>query len=192
MLNIVDNALHRKKMKNAGKLLELGCGAGNLALALADKGFDIYGIDISPTAILWAKEKKEEKNLKAEFKVGNVLDLPYPDNFFDVIVDGHCLHCIIGKDRKLFLHNALSTLKPNGLFIVMTMCNNPTDPEIKKDFDYDSRCLIRNGIAGRYIGLAEDILEEIKDANFNILHWEIEYANEKDPQDTIIVEATKY
>ena len=58
-------------------------------------------------------------------------------------------------------------------------------------FDPDSRATVVNGIAGRYYGLPEDIVEEITTAGFRILHQEIDWANEDDPQDELIIEATK-
>jgi 2-polyprenyl-3-methyl-5-hydroxy-6-metoxy-1,4-benzoquinol methylase len=39
------------------RVLELGCGAGNIARSLVERGFDVTGIDISPTAIAWATER---------------------------------------------------------------------------------------------------------------------------------------
>jgi hypothetical protein len=42
-----------------------------------------------------------------------------------------------------------------------------------KDFDPQTRCLIRNGIAGRYYGKPEDILEEIREPGFSVHDWHI-------------------
>ncbi len=177
----------------SGKLLELGCGAGDTALWLAEGGYDVYGVDIAPTAIAWAQEKAEKRNLKVDFQVGNVLELQnYTDDFFDFVLDGHCFHCIIGGDRKLFLESANRILKPGGFFHVNTMCGEVTSDELKKDFEPKSRCHIHKGIASRYIGLAEDIIDEIRNAGFNILHWEIELRKEGIPdQDTLLVNAIK-
>jgi methylase of polypeptide subunit release factors len=38
-------------MPRSGRLLEIGCGSVDLALGLADRGFETFGVDISPTAI---------------------------------------------------------------------------------------------------------------------------------------------
>ena len=170
----VDECLEKYAPKT-GRLLELGCGDGEFSLRLAKKGFDIYGVDISPTAISWAREKAQKYNLKAEFNVGDVLNLKgYADDFFDFVLDGSCLHCIIGKDREQCLKSVYRVLKPGGFFHVRTMCGEIQDEETRKTFDPVSRCLIRQGdIAYRYIGLAEDILDEIRTAGFNILHSEI-------------------
>ena len=151
-------------------LLELGCGAGDLSLLLSEKGFQTYGIDISPTAIAWAEENREEQNLRADFRVGNVLDLPYEDGFFDVIIDALCLHCIIGEDRIAFLKNVHRVLKSQGLFIVMSKCGEPKEADYP--FDSVTRCKIENGIATRYWGLPESLVQEVETAGFEIFKWE--------------------
>jgi len=186
----LDNVFKAEYVPKKGRFLELGCGAGEMTLWFAEKGFEVHGIDISPTAIDWAKEKADKQNLKADFKVGSVLDLSeFPDNHFDFILDGHCLHCIIGNDRKMFLSEALRVLKPGGFFFSETMYGEIRDPEVLKLFDPVSRCMIRNGIAGRYIGQADDILVEFKQAGFEVLSYEV--SPDSDSQDDLRIHATK-
>ncbi len=164
------NVLRELELES-GTLLELGCGAGDLSLLLSEKGFQAYGIDISPTAIAWAEEKGEEQNLRADFRVGNVLDLPYEDGFFDVIIDALCLHCIIGEDRIAFLKNVHRVLKSQGLFIVMTKCGEPKNADYP--FDPVTRCKIENGIATRFWGLPESLVQEVETAGFEIFKWKV-------------------
>jgi len=193
-ISTLEEVIRAEYVPKSGKLLELGCGAGNITLWFAGKGYEVYGVDIAPTAIAWAQEKAKEDSIKANFQVGNVLDLQdYPDDFFDFVLDGHCFHCIIGEDRKLFLASARRILKPGGFFLVATMCGEVRDEEAKRHFDPESRCLIYNGIATRHIGLAEDILDEIRNADFHILHWEIIPRKEEDVSDldVLLVDATK-
>lgn len=191
-LAILTRELQPEYVPKSGKLLELGCGDGVNAIWLAERGYEVYGVDIAPTAIEWAKAKAKERNLNIDFQVGNVLDLAnYPDDFFDFVLDGHCFHCIIGEDRKLFLANALRVLKPKGFFHVCTMCGDVTCEEIKKQFNPQSRCLISKGIATRYIGLPEDILNEIRNAGFKIWHWEVQPRKDQEEQDDLLVAAVK-
>ena len=42
-----------------GRVLELGCGAGDLSLELAARGYEVSGVDIAPTAIEWAQDKAQ-------------------------------------------------------------------------------------------------------------------------------------
>ena len=76
------------------KILEVGCGAGNNISFLAKEGFDTYGIDISPSAIKFAKNMIKENNLNAELAVASFTSLPFKSNYFDVIIDRLAVtHC---------------------------------------------------------------------------------------------------
>ncbi|WP_143437789.1 bifunctional 2-polyprenyl-6-hydroxyphenol methylase/3-demethylubiquinol 3-O-methyltransferase UbiG [Hydrocoleum sp. CS-953] len=80
-----------------GKLLELGCGAGNISIYFAQAGYDVTGVDIAPTAINWAIQNAAKANVNVNFIQGDVLKLTeIPDASFDLALDGRCLHCIIG------------------------------------------------------------------------------------------------
>ena len=162
----VSEALARNDV-DSGKVLELGCGAGDLSLLLSEQGFHSFGIDISPTAIDWACEKAKMGGFEAEFRVGNVLELPYQNEQFEVVIDALCWHCIIGEDRKVFLWEALRVLKPSGLFIVMTKCGDPPEGY---PFDPVTRCKIENGVAARYWGLPDSLASELKACRFQIVN----------------------
>jgi hypothetical protein len=51
--------------------------------------------------------------------------------------------------------------------------------------------MVRNGIAGRYKGLPEDIMEEIRAAGFHIKHWEVEMASDDEHPDMLNLVAKK-
>lgn len=113
MLDLIESG----DLPKTGKVLEIGCGAGDVSLLFAERGFQVSGIDISATAIEWAKEKASNARLKANFEVGDVTNLGrWEDGTFDIVVDGHCLHCIIGDDRSEVLKETYRVLKPNGIF----------------------------------------------------------------------------
>ena len=80
----IEKVLARYDVPKNGRFLELGCGAGNITLFMAEKGFEAYGIDMSPEAIAWAKEKMRGSSVIVDFCVGNVVDLKlYSDRSFD-------------------------------------------------------------------------------------------------------------
>ena len=154
----------------SGKLLELGCGAGNIGLWFAQQGYSVAGIDIAPTAIELAQQRAEESELDAEFRTGSVLDLAdFQDSSFDFVYDSHLLHCIIGKDRQKLFKNVIRVLKPEGFFLVDTMCYSELTHNFQ-GFDLETKCTIwPDGTATRYIGEEEDILDELRNAGFKIL-----------------------
>lgn len=86
---------------SSGKLLELGCGAGNLSIALSNRGFDVFGVDFSESAIEWAKDNARQASKIIDFRVADVTNLScFADGSFDVLYDGNCLHCIIGDSSR--------------------------------------------------------------------------------------------
>lgn len=179
---------------SGGRILDLGCGTGDIAIWLAQQGYTADGIDIAPTAITWATEKATAQQTSVQFTVGSVLALlPYPDDFFHLVVDGRCLHCIIGSDRAQVLASVYRVLQPGGGFLVQTMCGNVLPASaIMPTFDPASRCTMHeSGIATRYIGQAPDIIQELQTAGFQSDDWEIIPRQSEDDQDDLLVRAIK-
>jgi hypothetical protein len=71
------------------------------------------------------------------------------------------------------------------------MCGEVTNDEWKKDFDPESRCMVIKDIARRYIGMPDDIRDEVTQAGFQIKHWEMFYRKDKFEQDDILIDAIK-
>jgi len=64
------------------KILEVGCNRGHNLTAISYCGqYDLYGIDINPYSILVARDNKE-----INFTVGNISDILYKDNYFDLVM----------------------------------------------------------------------------------------------------------
>jgi ubiquinone/menaquinone biosynthesis C-methylase UbiE len=186
--DLIEKTLSKGTAPTTGRLLEIGCGAGNMALWLAEKGYEVYGVDISPTAIQWTRERAKAKAVHADFAIGDVRDLEcYEDAFFDFVLDGHCLHCIIGEDRPALLNSVLRVLKPGAYFLVSTMCSASHSVTLE-GFDPESRCTICGGIASRYIGMPDDIVREIERSGFRIADHHVEF---DEPVCELVVEALK-
>ena len=66
-----------------------------------------------------------------------------------------------------------------------------TTKRLSEGFDPETRCQLYNGIAYRYIGVADDIVNEIRNAGFSVLQWEVKVANDGDDQDNLLVNATR-
>jgi SAM-dependent methyltransferase len=97
-----------------GRVLDLGCGLGVELAALAGRGFEAVGIDTSPVAV----ERARRAHPEVEFMVGDVLDLPFEAESFDVIIDRGCFHAIAGADRSRYEREAWRVLRPGGRFLL--------------------------------------------------------------------------
>lgn len=93
-------------------------GGGQLSLKIAERGYEVHGIDLSEDAINSAKRLSERERIMCEFEVGNAEDLPYPDGYFDKVVFSSSLEHI--RDDMKALKDACRVLKPNG-GIVLTV-----------------------------------------------------------------------
>lgn len=129
--------------------LEIGCGTGPASCFLARKGFRVDGIDISETAVAIARKKAEDRALKIAYRAGDVCRDALGEGVYNLIVDGHCLHCIVFEDDRLkALANIRRALRPGGYFWVDTMlATGPVDFGEKTIFDQDG--ILWSEISGR-------------------------------------------
>jgi len=174
----------------APKVLELGCGAGNLSHILARHGFSVVGIDISPAAIDWAREIALERGLAADFRCGDVVTLDgLADAEFQHVVDGHCLHCIIGNDRALCLRSVRRVIAPEGRFYVVSMVGEVLDPLRRDNFDPTTQTLFAKGVPVRHIGTPDSVAQEIEAAGFSIEHLTVTPRQSEADQDDLLIVA---
>ncbi len=172
-------SLRRSGAPTSGVLLELGCGAGNLTLWFASMGYEAHGVDITPAAIEWAQEKNDTAAARADFRVEDAAEiLSFADGFFDLVIDGHCLHWIAGDDRIRVLAAVHRVLREDGFFLVNSQCSEPKGLSQKANegmvWEPERRVLInRHGVVGAYFGTPESILSEVTLAGFRVLNWEV-------------------
>lgn len=102
-----------------GAALDVCCGSGNNVAYLAENDFDCYGIDISKTAIGYAREKVAAAGKTCELLIGNVLNLPYPNNIFTLVFDRGCFHSQLPAERKTYAASIFRVLKSGGKFLLL-------------------------------------------------------------------------
>lgn len=184
--------LHGIDIPSSPSGLELGCGNGNMTLRFSQAGWRMHGVGISPAAIAWAKENAQSLELDAEFHLADIVrGYKLPIEPVDAIIDGHCLHCIIGYDRAAFFAFAGMHVKKGGYLLVDTMCGDPWMDEAKRHFDRTTRCIVYDNIAARYLGRPDDILKEVADAGFMVLTSEMIEASQPDDQHTLLAIARR-
>ncbi|MEV6973583.1 class I SAM-dependent methyltransferase [Kitasatospora sp. NPDC093806] len=105
------------------RALDLGCGAGRNAIHLAGRGFEVDGVDLSPTALAWARERADEAAAAAEaggttprFHCGNIFTTELPLPQYDLVYDSGCLHHLPPHRRVSYLALLDRVLTPGGYF----------------------------------------------------------------------------
>jgi cyclopropane fatty-acyl-phospholipid synthase-like methyltransferase len=100
-----------------GKILDLGCGPGTQAIALAKTGFKVTGTDVSPAAIAKAQQLAQSENVKIKFVVDDILNSAITDQF-DVIVDRGVFHTFSIDEYSAYKSTVEKLLKLNGYLLL--------------------------------------------------------------------------
>ena len=95
------------------KVLEYGCGEGKRSLALARRGADVVGIDVSVEGIQQATAQARAEGLedKLTFEVMNAEALEFPNDHFDIVCGSGILHHL---NLDSACHELARVLKPEG------------------------------------------------------------------------------
>ncbi len=113
-----------KKTKKKLKFLDAGCGKGELLYFMAKKGYEVYGIDYSKTAIRMCKDLLKKKKIKATILMSDVRKVKFPDNYFDIVISTDVVeHLNDNKATVEFFNEMHRILKPKGQFYIHTAPN---------------------------------------------------------------------
>ncbi|HEY1173837.1 MAG TPA: bifunctional demethylmenaquinone methyltransferase/2-methoxy-6-polyprenyl-1,4-benzoquinol methylase UbiE [Verrucomicrobiae bacterium] len=105
-------------VKPGGKALDLCCGTGDVAFALAGQGAEVLGVDFSGPMLMVAKERQARDGVKqVEFVRGDALRLPAADASVDVLTISYGLRNL--ADFEGGLREMLRVLKPGGRLLVL-------------------------------------------------------------------------
>ncbi|HPV43131.1 MAG TPA: class I SAM-dependent methyltransferase [Spirochaetota bacterium] len=117
-----------KAMPADGRLLDVGCGGGHLAIALAsaNPGWHITGLDLSEDQVRRARRRSPDPGAGIYFMAGSSASLPFAENSFDGVISV----CSIKHwpDPARGLKECLRVLRPGGPLVVMEV-----DPDHSRD-----------------------------------------------------------
>lgn len=115
--------------------LDVGCGAGRNAIYLAGSGFEVVGVDISPSALKWACERSASAGVRVQFLEVSLFQLPWAGvtGSFDLIHDSGCFHHLPPHRRASYRTSLLQLLAPEGLFSLT--CFSPDGGSGLSDID---------------------------------------------------------
>lgn len=73
------------RLRTGDRALDLCCGTGDVAFALARTGAEVTGVDFSPAMLDVARARAERQTGRVTFVQGDALHLPFPDNTFNAV-----------------------------------------------------------------------------------------------------------
>ena len=127
-----------------GTLLDMGCGIGRISIPLAKKGYNVVGLDLSPSYIQRAKEYAEEEGVSesTRFIVGDMREIKSvltDYSGFDAVLSMWTSMGYWDEETDLsILSQCLSLTKPDGFFIIHTASRDGLIKRFQpRDFMFD-------------------------------------------------------
>jgi ubiquinone/menaquinone biosynthesis C-methylase UbiE len=101
------------------QLLDAGCGTGMMALRFAADypGCTVQGIDLSPKMVAVARQDAAAQGLVVGFLVGSIVELPYPDAAFDVVLTNIMFHHLDLEEKWQAVTEVARVLKLGGRYV---------------------------------------------------------------------------
>lgn len=117
-ITLLKRVIERINLGSSLKMLDAGCGTGNLIKAVLERrsNMEIIGIDFSEQMLRRARTKVSRDILR---RVDISQGLPFNDEHFDVITSINMMHIL--EDPKFFLDEASRVLRVGGKMIVVTL-----------------------------------------------------------------------
>jgi len=103
--------------KKGSIILDACTGTGKQAFAFGEKGFEVVGIDISDDMLNIAKKNNRFSNVS--FQNADASNIPFPDNYFDVVSVSFGLHEMPGDIRKRAMKEISRVTKPKGTVMIV-------------------------------------------------------------------------
>lgn len=192
-----------KKIRN-GKVLDLGCGNGELLKKIEALGFEVYGLELSKNMVENAKQLGLKNVLEGDIKHLNTY---FPQKDFDYVISrfAHFLADTISLDDLYSL--IIQKLKLGGYFLgampnISLMVDRETDSRDKVEYSIFNKKI--QGIKAIFYTLEDhqrallnnftnnDIqIDFVEEGNLDLTSKEWERANELKQSDTVLIKAKK-
>jgi demethylmenaquinone methyltransferase/2-methoxy-6-polyprenyl-1,4-benzoquinol methylase len=107
-------------VKPGNHALDLCCGTGDIAFALAQRGAETTGLDFSDKMLEVAQSRLQNPKIKAQnlkFIQGDAQQLPFPDNSFDAVTVGYGLRNLSSWETGLA--EMVRVAKPGGRIVIL-------------------------------------------------------------------------
>lgn len=111
-------AISNSWLPKAGRVLDVGCGLGDLAAWFSQHGYTSVGIDIAEAAILKARQRHAEKSPAPVFLATDICAEVPEGGPFDILIDRGCLHGIPENLIPDYLANIKASSSPHARMLL--------------------------------------------------------------------------
>ena len=112
IMDMTEDLIRTVDPRPTQRVLDLACGTGNGALVAARRECNVVGVDYAPSLIERARKRADAEGLAVDFRIGDVQELPFPDESFDVVVS--LFGVMFAPDQNKAASELLRVCKPGG------------------------------------------------------------------------------
>lgn len=124
-----ESIIELANIREGYKVLDVGCGTGTLTIRekrkVGDRGY-VAGIDTSVEILELAGEKASKEDVDIDFKIGSIEEIPYDDNFFDVVTCSMVTHHLSSEGKGKGFSEIYRVLRPRGHLLLVDI-GEPTN-----------------------------------------------------------------
>ena len=102
------------------RVLDVGCGPGDLSIRISQQCHEVWGVDVTPEMIQIAEKKVALEPANVNFEQADACDLPFENHCFDTVMSVNALQTMIQPEMALKEMNRV--LKPGGELLLITYC----------------------------------------------------------------------
>jgi cyclopropane fatty-acyl-phospholipid synthase-like methyltransferase len=130
---LLDGLLAERRIA-PGRTIDLGCGVGEEAIYLARKGFDMTGVDSSPTAIKLARDRARKAGVEVTFLEDDLTNLRKVAGSFDLMIDFGAFNDLDQQQRDQYRNSIMEISAADSRFILMGFEKKLSQVEVEHHF----------------------------------------------------------
>ncbi len=119
----VDGVVNLLELAPGARVLDVSCGFGRHSIALAKRGFQVTGLDLSPQLLAHAREAADEANVQITWIQADMREIPVPSVPYDAVISLFSSFGLLGTDEEeMKVAQAMArALAPGGRLLIETV-----------------------------------------------------------------------
>ncbi len=101
-----------------GRAIDLGSGTASNCIYLAQRGFDVAGLDYAAAAAALGEQRARQAGVQVRFVQGDLTHLRHVNGTYDLLIDYGTLDDLSPRDRDLYVRNILPLTRPGSQFLM--------------------------------------------------------------------------